>query len=654
MKYRPDIDGLRSIAVLSVILFHFGTPGMGGGYIGVDIFFVISGFLITGVIQKDQETGNFSFKNFYIRRVKRILPALYAMTSVTLGVGFIFLFPKEFEEFCKSAIAALFNAANILFWKKNGYFDLGNEYKPLLHTWSLAVEEQFYIGFPLFIFVFYRFARRSLFAATAFSAALSFALSVYLQEKSPSANFYLLPTRAWELACGALLVLYPGRIYLSRTAGTVITLIGLLCVFTPLFTYTEETVFPGLAAAPVCVGTALLILSGSQEATERPTFYHRLITLPPLLYIGKISYSLYLWHWPIFIFIYLIFGMSFFTVGAMFGLTFICGALSYHFIEAPYRIGKFTDRQILKHMAIWSLALIGFAAYGIFNKGLPNRFPAETKHAFSGQFNYDPDIRHCSENPAAALKPDACIIGDPKLGKPNILLWGDSHGRAYTRALKRAAEKKKVNFYARSIGGCIPGVGNFRSGRKLCQTYSATVLDFIEANDIKKVILIARWSFYRNGGEGRNRVKLYDDKGLIQKDALARKFDAAFEKTINALQERGVKLYLVHQGPSFDTHIPEYVARRYLWWDVRRKEANSSLTDRILYEKYNEKFERKYDVFLQEKNVTQIYPGDMLCPNPGPCLTEKDGYALYRDTNHLSVYGSEYVAPLFDRVFRDK
>ncbi len=655
MKYRPDIDGLRALAVLSVIFFHFGFTALGGGYVGVDIFFVISGFLITSIIKKDLDAGDFSFVNFYFRRIKRILPALYVTVTATYAVALIFLFPKEFAEFAQSAAAAVLNAANILFWKKAGYFDLGNEFKPLLHTWSLAVEEQFYLLFPLMMFVMYRVWKKGVFFLTAFCAILSFALSVYVQQKAPSANFYLIPTRAWELAIGSLVALAPVGFRCNPLIKSFGAWTGLALIVIPLFYYTEATVFPGLTALPVCVGAALLIMTGFRSENEPALLYHRLIATPFPVFIGKISYSLYLWHWPIYIFLNLIWGMNPYSVAAMFALTFLFGYLSYRFVETPFRHSRLSTKSLLLILGAWSVLLIALGAIGLKFQGFPGRFPAETKNYFSGQFNYDPDLANCSESPSAVSDPKACVIGDTKSDEaPKILLWGDSHGRSFTRAMKVAADEANMRFYARNMGGCLPNNGELWAGREICRYYARAVSDFIKKQKIEHVVLISRWSLYRNGSEGKNHVKMYNAQGAIHGETLKSAFDESFEAVIQDLKREGVKITIVHQLPSFDVHIPEFTARKYLWWDLKRTDQEKALTDQARYSGYNLEFERKFSSYLQENGVREINPGEIFCPGPGKCLTEKDGYALYRDTNHLSVYGAETLAPLFRGVFSNE
>jgi peptidoglycan/LPS O-acetylase OafA/YrhL len=350
MNYRPDIDGLRTMAVLPVVFYHAGVTGFTGGFVGVDIFFVISGFLITTIIHRELAEGRFSILRFYERRARRILPALFAVTVASLVAGWFLLTPADYDQMGQSILSALLFVSNMWFWQNSGgYFDGGTDYLPMLHTWSLAVEEQFYIFFPLLLMALYRFARRLLVPAILVLVIGSLILAAWATPHMPSASFYLLPTRIWELGMGALLALGLVRTEAPRVLRETIGALGLVCVLVPVFLYDSTTEFPGLAALPPVLGAAALIWAG----TVGPVMASRLLSLRPMVWIGLISYSLYLWHWPVMAFVRnRIFTVELEPIWLMATVltSVLAGWISWRFVERPFRVplraGRLTQHRI--------------------------------------------------------------------------------------------------------------------------------------------------------------------------------------------------------------------------------------------------------------------------------------------------------------------
>lgn len=334
-NYRPDIDGLRALAILPVLLFH-AKLGCPGGFVGVDIFFVISGFLISSLILKELGDGTFSLISFWERRIRRIFPALALVVLATLAAGWYLFLPDDFESLGKSVIAQAMLLSNVFFYRQAGYFDTASDTKPLLHTWSLAVEEQFYLLFPLLLIFLAQQRQLSLFKTVIGMTIGTFALCVVGSYSYAWATFYLLPTRAWELFLGALLAMMRGRfagvVGLPReTAG----LLGFSLVCYAIFFYDGDTRFPGLAAIPPCLGTALIIFSSESQLS----FVGRILAFKPVVFIGLISYSLYLWHWPILVF-------SKYTAydeqsaglrAALLVASTVLAILSWKYVEMPFR-----------------------------------------------------------------------------------------------------------------------------------------------------------------------------------------------------------------------------------------------------------------------------------------------------------------------------
>ena len=302
--YRPDIDGLRAIAIALVLMFHLNVGFTKGGYVGVDVFFVISGFLITGIILKGVEAGQFSFLHFYERRIRRLFPALVAAFAASSVAGLIVLYPAELEAYGKSLAAAVLFAANIFFYGGRGYFADGTDVLPLHHTWSLAVEEQFYLFFPLLLLLLSRLRRPALNSLIAFIAVLSFSLSLYYMSASQEAAFYLLLPRAWELAIGALLAAGAVPLIASERMRQFAAALGLIAILIAGGAFNKRVPFPGWSALLPCVGAALIIHSGR----ERDTVVYRLLSHSWVVLLGLASYSIYIWHVPIIVYYRLAFG----------------------------------------------------------------------------------------------------------------------------------------------------------------------------------------------------------------------------------------------------------------------------------------------------------------------------------------------------------
>jgi len=371
--YRKEIDGLRALAVLPVILFHGGLEWFSGGYVGVDIFFVISGYLITSIILKEQEAGTFSIAAFYERRARRILPALFFIIFICIPFAWFWLLPHELKDFGKSIMAVVVFASNILFWRESDYFAADAELIPLLHTWSLAVEEQFYVIFPLFMILLWTLGKRWLVGIISLIAIFSLGLTEWGWRHFPEANFYLIPTRAWELMIGALVAFYlfynetPKGI--SKHLGSIIG-IGLILV--SIFLLDRTLPFPSLYALAPTIGTALIILFATSG-----TLVHKILSQRIFVGIGLISYSAYLWHQPIFVFarirgmdkpgVWLILSLS---ISAL-----VLAYISWRFIELPFRDKRrFTRKQIFGASIIASLIFVGVGSAMVISDGAMFRF----------------------------------------------------------------------------------------------------------------------------------------------------------------------------------------------------------------------------------------------------------------------------------------
>jgi peptidoglycan/LPS O-acetylase OafA/YrhL len=423
IRYRREVDGLRALAVLPVILFHAGFETFSGGFVGVDVFFVISGYLITAVILTEIEKGKFSIINFYERRARRILPALFLVMIVSIPFSWLLLTPSEFVDFSKSLVATSVFGSNIYFWRGSGYFATAAELKPLLHTWSLALEEQFYLLFPFVLVFFWKLGKRFLFAGLFFLLVCSLVASQWFTRSNPMASFYLLPTRGWELLIGAF-----AAIILTKTSrreprvivGEVGGWLGVAFVVSPVFLYDVSTPFPGLYALLPCLGAVLIIMFASQQNSVGVFLGNR-----AFVGIGLISYSAYLWHQPLFAFArHASSGESGSVLfAALFILAFLLGYLSWRFVEAPFR-----QNSRFKRVHIFGLAL----TCGTFLCGV----------GFFGQIM-----------DGFSTKPRGIQMAESKLTDQNFIVLGDSHGAHLVPGLESVTTGIVENF---TSGGCIP------------------------------------------------------------------------------------------------------------------------------------------------------------------------------------------------------
>jgi peptidoglycan/LPS O-acetylase OafA/YrhL len=426
MKYRREIDGLRALAILPVILFHAGFAPFGGGFVGVDVFFVISGYLITTIILAELEQGRFSLVNFYERRARRILPALFLVMLACLPFAWAWLLPDDMEDFSQSLIAVPVFASNILFWRQNGYFDTAAELKPLLHTWSLAVEEQYYVLFPLFLMLFWRIGKRWLLAVMAVVFVVSLMLAEWASVARPAAAFYLLPPRGWELLIGAFAAFYLARVNrapfgrgLSEVAGWT----GLALILYAVFAYSKDTPFPGFYALVPTVGSVLIILFATHETTVG-----RLVGNRVFVGIGLVSFSAYLWHQPLFAFARYIFGRyadetepGLVVFGLLSVVSFALAWLSWRFVETPFRHkGTFGRRAIFTFALAGSLFFIAVGLYGTWRQGDVGRYPRDVIAFFQLKTASDAIVWPLKDQlrgaPFDPAKPKILVIGDSNSG----------------------------------------------------------------------------------------------------------------------------------------------------------------------------------------------------------------------------------------------
>ena len=493
--YRADIDGLRALAVLAVVLFH-ADMGLPGGYVGVDVFFVISGYLITRLIAADLDRGTFSLADFWNRRLRRIWPAALAVTGVVLVAGWLIMLPYDLRLLGGDALAQVTMLANVRYWKGTDYFNASVDLRPLLHTWSLAVEEQFYVLFPLVMMGLWRFDRRLRIGMLAVVALASLLASVLCIGPRPMAVFYLLPFRAWEMLCGSLAALMARPAWLGTPSRHALSLIGIGAILAPCFTYCRETVFPGAAALAPCLGTVAIIAAGETACVNR------FLSVEPLRRVGLASYSIYLWHWPILAFLRYVLGLTLTMPVTLMALaaTVVAAIASYGWIETPLRRGwpaRFPGRFAVVLAAL--SALIGGSALALWKfQGFPGRLTPEARRLLAGeQFPHRFKFKGTmNEDAGRHLEP----IGEPTSEQGIcFLLWGDSHANCVSGAIDDFAREGRVSGYAAVYDGFGPLPLVERSsgeGRHQWKSWQHGLVRWIQEHRPRHVILVARWSMY--------------------------------------------------------------------------------------------------------------------------------------------------------------
>ena len=416
MKYRKEIDGLRALAVMPVILFHADFTAFSGGFIGVDIFFVISGYLITTIIQAELEQAKFSIVNFYERRARRILPALFLVMLACIPFAWFWLLPSDMKAFSQSLVAVSVFASNILFWHESGYFDTATELKPLLHTWSLAVEEQYYVLFPLFLMLLWKLGKRWMLILLGLVFVISLALAQWAAYAYPAAAFYLLPTRGWELLIGAFAAFYlsqANRKKFGKDLSEVGSWLGVTLIFFAVFTYRKSTPFPGLYALVPTIGAALIILF----ATEL-TLVGKLLSNRLLVGIGLISYSAYLWHQPLFSFARYISSneLNIFIMSLLFLGVLVLATITWRFVEQPFRRkGAVSSFLVFTTAGVISIFFIVIGEVGNFNEGFPQRFDSLYR-------SINKKLVSDGKDRQIAIKADICHFNNlTKIGVDNFL-----------------------------------------------------------------------------------------------------------------------------------------------------------------------------------------------------------------------------------------
>jgi len=650
LNYRPDIDGLRAIAVLGVLIFHLDESFLSGGYVGVDVFFVISGFLITSIILRDLDKGSFSIVTFYERRIRRIAPALFFMLLVVCGLAMQFLLPTDLLEFAKSLRYSLFSVSNFHFLNASeDYFHQGVSEMPLLHTWSLSVEEQFYIFFPLLIIVGHRFvkSRARLTVCFGILCLASLFLSQWVVSRTPDKAFYLLPWRAWELLIGSLLALL-NRPNQKIWGAQFLGVIGLVLILYSMVFFDRTTSFPGFSALIPCFGTALVIYAGRLGTG----LSSRILSIKPLVFLGLISYSVYLWHWPLITFAKYTFRYSQSMMVAILLGSLVLGFFSWYFVERPFRNpALLTRRQIFATWAFATLILLLGTIYTKTADGFPGRFSDVVNHYLEASSRVErPSSR---VNVADKYDPNqAPVFGDPS-SLPTIALWGDSHAGALIPLLDEIGKANGKAFVSYDMPGQPPMTEvtqNDKADRKKRSAYSRGVLERLEKSpDIRKVILHARWTSYTKGDDilvaGRPQA-IFDHPFATSKEQEAY-IASRLDEVIKALLESKKIVVLVYPIPETGVNIPLFLAKY-----AAAGKATPDRLPSLNFEDYHRHSIRMLDNWKDNLGVVAIRPDRELIDS-NQVLIKIAGHPLYRDEDHLSKAGTSLLRDLFQPIFSE-
>lgn len=635
LSYRPDIDGLRGVAVLLVLVFHFDFFNIGkAGFIGVDIFFVISGYLISKIIWSGIDAGAFSFRQFYIRRIRRLAPPLFATFTLTVVVGAVVLLPQELNSLAKEGIAALIYLSNIYYWRTLNYFGLQVGGSFFLHTWSLAVEEQFYLFFPILLFVLHRIFPNRRVSAILICTLTSFILNLIMIEIKPEATFYLLPTRAWELLFGSIIAVVEIRMPKSSAFKLIAGFGAVALLAFALFSYNPTTPFPGMFALLPVLSASLLLYAGN----DQDEVFGRALTFAPLRFVGVISYSLYLVHWPIKVFLpLLVFDYSLFWKIAGFLLSFLLATLMYLFVERPSKTLQAlgTARGVVVGYTLATAALLAFFCSVIFSDGWRERFGSDAIALADASEDKDDRTQQCTSS--SALSSPLCRLGK-KDARTTWLILGDSHAQALSGAFDLWLTKRGEAGVLVFQHGCAPiyGVGDGD-----CQNFLKNVRTIWNKPDIENVFLVSIWRVGLEGGlrndEGRF-IESYEAGAYLQNQ---------FATLLGDIRSDGRKTYLWMPLPPSMKSLPFSLARSEIFglgWKLGRGR-----------EEFYREYQPIYQIFDSASvNLNGVVnPARTMCSS-GTCLTMYNGRPIYHDNNHPALSQKEFFANiLMDEIDRN-
>lgn len=652
MKYRPDVDGLRAVAVLPVVFYHAGFSGPSGGFVGVDIFFVISGFLITSIVAGEINEGRFSLLSFYEKRARRILPALSVMIIASFLVGYFLLVPSEMKDLGQSAFATSIFLSNAYFDLKLDYFAPAAEFALLLHTWSLAVEEQFYLFFPPLLMFLFSWQHVGPFWIVTGLSLVSFVAAIVVLPLAPDWVFYQIPFRAWELGVGAMLALASIKPPKNRLVRESLAVVGLSAILVSVFLLDATVPFPGATALPPVLGAAILIWIGAARGGSAVGAF---LSHQVFVWIGLISYSLYLWHWPVLAFLRIALDTTVLPAGiaaCAITLSLILAWLSYRFVETPFRARapKGSGRSAVLVSSALSLLTIAGIGVGLhFWDGLPGRLPSSAIAMAAYADDGNPRREECfGRMPSEGL----CEIGSPngELELSEFLFWGDSHALAFMPGMDSAARLVGQTGFFAGLSACPPilDIQRVSTGRA-CTNFNQSVLTWLEGRtDIPVVILGARWALSVEGtryrgesgsevdsewiGDPASRPSNFDNAALVE---------AGLKATVARLLSAGRHVILLGPVPEIGRNVPVAAARQVL--------LGWTTPPSLMREDYQARAGRTEQILMRVANLNEgvryVPLSDLFCDTHSCRTIGADGQPLYRDDDHISQTAALNLLP---------
>jgi peptidoglycan/LPS O-acetylase OafA/YrhL len=641
LEFRKDINGLRAIAVVAVVLFHFGVSGFNGGFVGVDIFFVISGYLMTGIILGKLEKKQFSLLGFYLARAQRIIPALLFLCVSVLIILCIFLPPTEFEKLGVQIASAATFVSNIQFWRDAGYFDSSAHEKWLLHTWSLSVEWQFYIIYPIVILFIQRiFSTSSTKWFILAGALISFCLSAVLPLRWLDAGFYLLPTRAWEMMVGGLLFIFPFTF--KKNHSLALEILGVIFIVISVGFLDSHQKWPGWLAALPVLGASLIIFASNASSKITGNF--------GMQYIGKISYSFYLWHWPICVALfYFNSEKNIYWIIAGILSSFLIAILSFHFIEKTTRQWGQNGNNVVKPLVIYAAASLTLTTLGfiiLFNHGMPGRLDPTIVAADYERYNQNPRRAECNVTVTNNPKSPMCIFGG-KNKEIGLIVVGDSHANATITAIAAAIPKNKGGALYLGADGCMLLENLTSTFFPACNKYNKQIMQFLDTQlaNIPVIVVNRTTAALQGPNENEHKVLTYINDVSNQEIEYRDLFQESYVNTICHLAQKR-KVFILGPIPEMGVNVPKEIIRNKTFGNANT-EVSISMEDYIARHRYSKKI---IQTAAETCNAIILDPAPYLCDTV-KCRGSINTKSLYYDDDHLSETGNRYLIPLFRNIW---
>lgn len=638
-----EIQGIRAISIMAVILFHFGIGSLPGGYAGVDMFFVISGFLIGGLIVREIEAGTFSFARFYRNRVIRLLPNLFLMIVVSAAISYVVLMPYDFIQYAKSLQFSAIYVTNIVFSRQQGYFDPTREAKPLLHTWSLSIEEQFYLVFPLLLILLFKLRQHRLLVLALMALVSLWVRYWYTVHNLPIEGFFSFAGRIWEFIVGAMAALAPARMKAALANKESWAVLAAALIAASLLWLGEGVPYSCMLLLVPCFATALLILSAPG------TTVGKVLSNKAMVFIGGISYSLYLWHWPLLV--------GWHNAGWQLGtwlqplvlitLTAIISIVAWKYVEEPFRRNRerFSGKRAGMMVASFAVVCAGAGSYIYANEGMEQRFPnwGKVKQNIAAfDFKAATGIQPAYPG-ACAIGPDpvasmaSCTFGDRRAVR-TVLVLGDSHAAAWYPAFQAALEKMHYRGILASLPGCPPvfGISSYDGAKNICaEGFDDNIGRLITTQKIDKIFLLGFWSLYSEGMPGNQPDHFISNANIHSHDAEASKavLRQALRDTILRFREHGAEVILVRSVPA----LPKVV-------QSLPEDYALPMSAYLEQQRFMLDFIHEYQSRL---GFHIVDPTAIFCPGDS-CATRIHGNVLYTDNNHVSPAGAASLIGLIE------